>query len=345
MKKIIKNALLLILAALMLISAVACSNNSGKKSSGKKEPYVLPERVIEDETIYESGYYQYRVYNDNTACIYAYTGEELNVNVPNELGGYKVVEIAPAAFQYNRVIETVTLGDDLEAIGEGAFYSCRSLKSIKIGPKVRSIGPGTFDDTAYDASLTDEFVVVGDSLLLKYCGTDTTVTVPDNIKHIGPAFNANETVVDVTLGDNVLTVGSGAFVFSTVRRVSLGNNIVLIDTYAFQGCENLRYVNIPDSVKRISYYAFYGCTSLKNITLGKGIEKINEYAFYQCSQLKYITLPKALKTIEDFAFKDCYNLNYVYYEGSEADYEALGITGTNHVISDAKKFYNYNYEG
>lgn len=336
---VIKLISLLLIAVFMLGATVSCSK------SGKNEPYVVPERVNSDSTIYTSGLYEYYLYEDNTAVIYAYTGEELNVNVPNELDGYKVVEIAPAAFQYNRVIQTVTLGEDLEVIGEGAFYSCRSLKSVKIGPKVRSIGPGTFDDTAYNETLTDEFVIVGDSLLLKYCGTDTNVTIPDTVKHIGPAFNSNQTVVDVTMGDSVVTVGSGAFVFSTVRRVTVGNNVVLIDMYAFQGCDKLRYVNIPDSVKRISYYAFYGCTSLKSLYLGKGVETISDYAFYQCSQLNYINLPKSLKTIGDFAFKDCYKLLYVYYEGSEADYEALGITGTNHVISDAKKFYNYNYEG
>lgn len=336
---VIKLISLLLIAVFMLGATVSCSK------SGKNDPYVIPERVCEDNTIYTSGLYEYYIYTDNTAVIYAYKGEELNVNVPNELDGYKVVEIAPAAFQYNRVIQTVTLGEDLEIIGEGAFYSCRSLKSVKIGPKVRSIGPGTFDDTAYNETLTDEFVIVGDSLLLKYCGTDTTVTIPDNVKHLGPAFNANETIVDVTVGDNVLTVGSGAFVFSSVRRVSLGSNVVLIDTYAFQGCENLRYVNIPDSVKRISYYAFYGCSNLKSITLGRGVETINDYAFYQCSQLNFITLPKTLTKIGDFAFKDCYKLLYVYYEGNEADYEAMGITGTNYIISDAKKFYNYNYEG
>lgn len=335
----IKFISLLLIAIFVLGSTVSCTKK------GNNEPYVVPERVIEDETIYTSGFYEYCLYSDGTAAILAYKGEELDVKVPNEFGGHKVVEIALAAFQYNRVIQTVTLGDDLEVIGEGAFYSCRALKSVKIGPKVRSIGPGTFDDTAYNETLTDEFVIVGDSLLLKYCGTDTSVTIPDNVKHIGPAFNSNETIVDVTMGDNVVTVGSGAFVFSTVRRVTIGNNVVLIDKYAFQGCEKLRYVNIPNSVKRISDYAFYGCTSLKNISLGKGIETIDDYAFYQCSQMNYINLPKALKKIGDFAFKDCYKLLYVYYEGSEADYEALGITGTNHIISDAKKFYNYNYEG
>ena len=206
----IKFISLLLIAIFVLGTAVSCTDKT------KNEPYVVPERVNSDSTIYTSGYYEYYLYEDGTAVILTYKGEELDVNVPNEFDGHKVVEIAPAAFQYNRVIQNVTLGDDLEVIGEGAFYSCRSLKSIKIGPKVRSIGPGTFDDTAYNETLTDEFVIVGDSLLLKYCGTDTSVTIPDNVKHIGPAFNSNETIVDVTMGDNVETVGSGAFVFSSV---------------------------------------------------------------------------------------------------------------------------------
>ena len=128
MKKfsVIKLISLLLIAVFTLGMAASC--NSG----GKNEPYVVPERVNSDSTIYTSGLYEYYLYEDNTAVIYAYKGEELDVKVPNELDGHTVVEIAPAAFQYNRVIQTVTLGDDLEVIGEGAFYSCRSLKSIKI---------------------------------------------------------------------------------------------------------------------------------------------------------------------------------------------------------------------
>lgn len=339
MKRIIKTALLLlcILSALCLLASCAGGNNGG-------EPYTLPERVCEDNAMYTSGDYEYYTYNDNTAVIFSYKGSETNLTVPNEIDGYKVVEIAPAVFQYNEALSSVSFGEDLEVIGEGAFYACSSLSNVKIGPKVRSIGPGAFDNTPYNESLTDEFVIVGDSLLLKYCGTDTNVVIPDTVKHLGPAFNANETVVDVTVGDSVLTVGSGAFVFSTVRRVSLGNSVVLIDKYAFQSCNELRYVNIPDSVKQISYYAFYGCVNLKSVTLGRGVETVNDYAFYQCSQLSLITLPRSLTKIGDFAFKDCYKLRYVYYEGNEADYEAIGITGTNYIVSDAKKFYNYSYE-
>jgi hypothetical protein len=54
-------------------------------------------------------------------------------------------------------------------------------------------------------------------------------------------------------------------------------------------------------------------------------------------------LPKSIKTIGDFAFEDCNFLSYVYYEGTEDEFKALELTGTNSYLTDAKKFYNFDY--
>ena len=127
-------------------------------------------------------------------------------------------------------------------------------------------------------------------------------------------------------------------------------NTIAIDDGIAMGHDGMLYSLpsrdiIADSVEYIGRSAFSYQLNVSAIKLPKNLKSIGDYAFYQCSQLNFITLPKTLAKIGDFAFKDCYNLLYVYYEGNETDYEALGITGTNYVISDAKKFYNYNYEG
>ena len=92
MKKAIKIAIFLLVAVIVVAAFASCT-----KDSKKGEPYVVPERVCEDNTIYTSGLFEYYLYTDNTAVIYAYKGEELNVTVPNEIDGYKEVELAPAS--------------------------------------------------------------------------------------------------------------------------------------------------------------------------------------------------------------------------------------------------------
>lgn len=339
-KSILTKYLALVLVFILLGSSLSsCSNN--RENAG----FTLPDRKIEDNTVYTYGDFSYCIYSDNTAVIVDYTGTDEDLNLPEKLEGNKVVAIAPAAFQGNKTLKSIVLGNDIEMIGELAFNACKNLKNVTIGKKVWSIGPDAFNATPWYESLTDDFVIVGDSLLLKYCGNDTDVVIPENVKHLGPAFNLNQNVSSVTVGDGVFTVGNGAFIFSSVINVFLGNNVLLIDTYAFQGCEKLCNVNIPDSVKQIGAYAFYGCTSLGHIKIGRGVELIDYYAFYLCSQLAYVTLPLSLKTVNDDAFKDCYKIKYVYYEGSESDFGAVDISSTNYIILDADRFYSYDYNG
>jgi hypothetical protein len=56
-------------------------------------------------------------------------------------------------------------------------------------------------------------------------------------------------------------------------------------------------------------------------------------------------LPKSIKSIGRFAFEDCGYLSYVYYEGTKEEFDALGVSGYNAKLADAKKYYNYDYVG
>lgn len=340
MKRNFIKYLSLALCVLLLLPTLVCCADKNKTATFK-----LPERTVENTEVYTYGDYSYCVYSDNTSVIVEYKGSASEVTIPEDLEGNKVVAIASGAFIHNDKIISLNIGNSVEVIGDLAFGGCTSLKNVSIGKRVWSIGPDAFAKTPWYDSLTDEFVIVGDSLLLKYCGKDTTLTIPENVKHLGPAFQGNGTICDVTVGDNVFTIGSGAFLSSSIVNVSIGNNVLLIDTYAFQSCESLANLNISDSVKRIGAYAFYGCTSLGQLTLGRGVEQIDMYAFYLCSQIAYLTIPSSLKKVEVDAFKDCYSLEYVFYEGNEADFEAIDIENTNYIVLDAMKFYSYDYNG
>lgn len=337
--KFIKYISFIICVMILLPTLVCCADKSQKPS------FSLPDRSIEDTAVYTYGDYDYCIYTDNTSVIVEYKGNDTDVTIPEDLEGNKVVAIASGAFMRKENLKSVNIGNSVEIIGDLAFGGCTSLSRVTIGKKVWSIGPDAFARTPWYDSLVDEFVIVGDSLLLKYCGKDSVLTIPEEVKHIGPAFQGNEFISSATIGDNVCTVGSGAFLSSSVVNVSIGNSVILIDTYAFQGCEKLANLKMSDSVKQIGAYAFYGCVSLGHISLGRNVEQIDMYAFYLCTQIAYINIPSSLKTVAVDAFKDCYSIEYVFYEGTEAEFEAIDIETTNHIVLDAKKFYSYDYNG
>lgn len=349
MKKLVK-IISVTLALIFAISTLtACGGNNSSKSDvpvGGDGKFTIPEMVISDETVYTEGVFKYALYDNGTAVIVEHTGSETEIVIPDLIGGYPVVAIGAGAFYENQSATSVKMSKNLEIIGASAFNGCMMLSNVEIPEKVWSIYPDAFTDTPWLASLTkDEFVIVGDSVLLKYNGNDSSVVIPDTVKHISAAFIGNENIKDVTIPDSVYTIGCAAFSSSTLSRAELGNNVILIGDSAFAYCYELHYVNIPESVKTIEAYAFVSCSGLKYVNIGKNVETIGDYAFYRASQFSHIYLPKSIKSIGRFAFEDCGYLSYVYYEGTKEEFDALGVSGYNAKLADAKKYYNYDYVG
>lgn len=320
--------------------------------------FVIPMRNLVDTTQHTEGVYKYMVFDDNTAVIIEHTGNETEIVIPETLGGYKVSTIGTSAFYANANVTSVTMPAGLETIGSSAFNGCMKLETINIPESVWEICADAFTDTPWlQSHANEEFVVVGDSVLLQYNGNAVSLTIPDNIKHIGPAFIGNEVIKSIVVPDGVYTIGHAAFAGSSISRVELGNTVALIGNSAFNACLELYSINMPDSLKRIEAYAFGSCSGLNYIKIGKNVEYIGDYAFSRASQLNYIYLPKSLASVEsgnkydeeeiksigDFAFEDCGSLVYVFFEGTQAEFDNLGLNGSNSYLSDAERVYDYEY--
>ena len=279
--------------------------------------------------------------------IFEYTGSETNLTIPDSIDGHTVVEIYDAAFMPTPQIQgplkltSITLNDSLEKIGLYAFYGCQNLSSITFGEKIWSIGFDAFEGTPWLKSQSDDFVTVGNGVLIKYQGKDSRVVIPDGIRHISSAFSNNETIKSVTIGDSVLSVGVSAFSGClSLKSVEFGKNIKLIDNYAFASCSELVSGNLPDSLEQIGESAFYNCYSLRAAKLGKSLKRIGVSAF-ESSAIKTVEIPATVTTIDQYAFS-CRSLAIVFYSGSEEQFKAIKFEGdesSNSALKDAIKIY------
>ena len=116
--------------------------------------------------------------------------------------------------------------------------------------------------------------------LLGYSGTDTELTVPNNVTDIYSEAFAESTVTKVVLPDGLKTIGYCAFYY----------------------CEDLEEVNIPSSVVEIGEGAFYRCGSVQSMILPEGLEIIGDQAFSNCSGFDKIVIPTTVKSIGEQAF-------------------------------------------
>ena len=271
--------------------------------------------------------------------------------------GDGVTSIGYVAFCSCNSLTSVTIGDGVTSIGYAAFYDCDSLTSVTIPDSVTTIGDAAFlnCDNLTSVTIGNSVTTIGDSAF-QYCKRLTSITVDSDNKYFsndeyGVLFNKNKTTLiqypigntreSYTIPDSVTTIGDYAFYYcDSLTSVTIGDGVTSIGYAAFRDCDSLTSVTIPESVTTIGDSAFYNCSSLTSVTIPESVTTIGYSAFYDCYSLTSVTIPESVTTIDDYAFFCCYSLTDVYYSGTEAQWNTIGIDSGNERLLNAKIHYN-----
>ena len=94
--------------------------------------------------------------------------------------------------------------------------------------------------------------------VVKYCGGDAVVTVPDTVPMNYPA--------EAERGKTVTSVNHYAFEYSSVTSVTMGDSISMIGWHAFNGCGELEEVFVGSGFNYMYSEAFNNCPALLSFT-------------------------------------------------------------------------------
>ena len=250
--------------------------------------YDFGNAEYEDEYGTTAGMYENKSDDDVIGDVYAsYKGSEPSVSVPAG-----VDKIGNRAFYKNGTIQSISLPSSVYDIGEfafarsalsdislpnglkyidyAAFYNCPNLANISIPESVGYIALGAFDGTPYlenwkSSDDPNDFLIVGDSVLLAYKGNDKKVTVPDGVRHIGAGAFSGKNMESVTIPGSVADIGEEAFSdCNNLKELVMDEGLRQISDRAFKNSD-LSIVNIPDSVESIGLSAFDNGGKLKTV--------------------------------------------------------------------------------
>ena len=167
-------------------------------------------------------------------------------NLTNYTISEKIKEIGRLSFAQSG-LQSIEIPSNVTTIDYGAFYGCQDLKEVTIPDSVISIGTKAFADTPWldnwldgtSKGSEDDFLIVGDHILLAYRGNSAKVEIPEGVKQIGSeAFKNHQELTQITIPESVSKIGADAFRnCSSLTRVDGGAGLQTIVRGAFYGTQ------------------------------------------------------------------------------------------------------------
>ena len=217
-----------------------------------------------------------------------------------------VTRIGKNAFLRCESLTRIEIPESVEIIDRMAFLDCKRLCEINVPAGVKQIGSAAFIRTEWLKMQTEDFCILGQGLLYKYCGSGEDVVIPDYVKQIeSHAFCQNTRITSIVIPNGVTGIGECAFMgCKSLTSVSIPESVGYIGKLAFSECESLTEICIPEKITCIEDDVFSGCKKLYDVSVPKNVVRIGRCAFAGCA-IYNLVLPEGLIEIGDAAFSHC----------------------------------------
>lgn len=297
----LKNVLRMMAILVMCVCvATLCSCANGRYSTSSDPHVYLQYELLEDDTYQVTGFSGRPVkdlvipatYNDQPVSGIkddafkmkkGFWGRDLKLPILSLVIEEGVRNIGNEAF-YESGLESVTMADSVEYIGDSAF--AYNLTTIQLPEHIVHIGYQAFLSTLLSGELVLGDIDLGESAFRNT--SVSTVIFTHGVEHI-PDFLF--------------------FDCASLTHVSFPDSLKEIGVSAFQDCLLLDEIDFPDTLERIKSSAFKN-TGMIELTL-KDRWNISDSAFSHNDALTKVTFDGSSIVLEDGVFQDCAHLEII----------------------------------
>ena len=218
-----------------------------------------------------------------------------------------------AGISSNSTVLEITMGANVDSIGNSAFLNCSKLKSIEIPKVLKAIPDNCFNNTRISEVVVPASAMYIGDMAFSWNDSLKTIIIEDSEQPI--TFN-DYSFTTFDNGGAKYTVYSGRDIvrmfrpsespFPQATSIVWGNQVVTIGNGEAKS-PFLRAAVISNSVRTIGASAFEGAGNNSDvdellISMGSYVDEFGPSAFSTCYKLKTIEIPKVLKAIPDNCF-------------------------------------------
>lgn len=174
-----------------------------------------------------------------------YKGSAVSLVIPSLYKNLPVTKIADNAFDRSGMppfaFENITICENVQSVGDGAFYGCVNLKSV---------------------SLPDSLTYLGQSAFAG-CTALEDIIIPDGVTKIEDGTFTNSGVTGIVLSKNITVIGDNAFNgCSGLKEIVIPDSVKEIHYLAFMNCTSLEKITFGTGLEKIYMHAFTNCPKL-----------------------------------------------------------------------------------
>ncbi len=246
--------------------------------------------------------------------------------------GLPITSIDYDAFNNDRDITKVYIGNNVEIINYRAFQTAMELEDVHIGNSVTTINGNVFENTRLSHISIPASVTTIGSEVFSGCWNLSNIIIEDtndSFAFDGRAlYDKNkttllfylETLTSATfdMPDTVETILAGAFKENeTIETVNLSSSLKVIEEDAFLRCSNLIVISLPNGLTSIGWDAF-SSTGLTSIWIPITVKSMGSTVFSHCYSLPNIRVEAASDAgwdedwdvMESIDFREFYTVYY-----------------------------------
>jgi len=243
-----------------------------------------------------------------------------------------VTKVGAAAFSCCEELIDVEWGNDLVEIGDEAFDDCVELEEVVLPDTLEKIGLQAFSSCAFTEITIPAGVTEMGEEVFEFC-TDLTYIDVD-------AANTSYTSEDGVLFDADMTTLICYPVSKEDSSYVIPEGVKALDKSAFLTTDYLEEVTLPESLETIGDWCFAFNENLTEVTIPDNVESLGSFAFSDCTSLEVLNLGSGIETIGYSAFDGCTSLIEVYFNGGQAEWDAITIEEGNDCLHAADIYGN-----